>query len=79
MQAAFAFGGQMLNVGSSAVFFLTALPLLFVLIINHVITGSMKDISLITYALGSAFPLLGGVLLLIPVIEVFVPLVRLVP
>jgi hypothetical protein len=76
LQATFAFGGQMLGVGSSAIFFLSGLPLFVVLVINRAITGSTKEIALVTYALGSAFPLLGGVLLLIPVVEVFVPLVR---
>ncbi|KAF9458872.1 hypothetical protein BDZ94DRAFT_1225561 [Collybia nuda] len=74
MQAAFAFAGQMAGVGSSAVFFLSALPLLLALIINRVITGGVKNISLVTYAVGLLFPLFGGVLLLIPVVEVFVPL-----
>ncbi|KAG5638589.1 hypothetical protein H0H81_011675 [Sphagnurus paluster] len=74
LQAGAAWGVQMLGVGSAAMFFLNGLPLFIVLLLNPLFSGSTSEISLLTYALGQAFPLLGGVLLLVPVIEVFVPL-----
>lgn len=75
LQTVGAFALQMLNIGSAAVFFLSGLPLFLVLVGNRMITRSGK-ISLWTYSLGQAFPLLGGTMLLLPVLEFFVPLVR---
>ncbi|KAF8075052.1 hypothetical protein FPV67DRAFT_1475846 [Lyophyllum atratum] len=74
LQAGAAFVVQMLGVGSAAMFFLSAFPIFLVLLLNPLFTGSTSEISLLTYALGQAFPLFGGVLLLVPVVEVFVPL-----
>ncbi|KAF5379478.1 hypothetical protein D9615_006633 [Tricholomella constricta] len=74
LQAGTAWGVQMLGVGSAAIFFLSAFPIFLVLLVNPLISGGTNEISLLTYALGQALPLLGGVLLLVPVIEVFVPL-----
>ncbi|KAG5644249.1 hypothetical protein DXG03_008787 [Asterophora parasitica] len=73
-QAGLSWGVQMLGVGSAAIFFLSAFPIFLVLLVNPLISGGVNEISLLTYGLGQAFPLLGGVLLLVPVIEVFVPL-----
>ncbi|TFK34083.1 hypothetical protein BDQ12DRAFT_690347, partial [Crucibulum laeve] len=74
MQSGIAFGMQMLNVGSAALFFISALPLFFVLLINPLLSGSSKEISLATYALAQVFPLLTGTLVMLPIVEVFVPL-----
>ncbi|GLB41442.1 putative peptide hydrolase [Lyophyllum shimeji] len=65
---------QMLGIGSAAVFFLAAFPLFIALLLNPLFSGSTSEIALSTYGLGQAFPLFGGVLLLLPVVEVFVPL-----
>ena len=46
------------------------------LIINLLFVGNMKKISLWTYAIGQAMPLLTGSMLIVGVVEVFVPLVR---
>ncbi|KAG6901677.1 hypothetical protein C0995_009232 [Termitomyces sp. Mi166 len=74
LQTSSAFVVQLLGVGSAAVFFLTALPIFIATLLNPLFSGSANEIALSTYALGQAFPLFGGVLLLIPVVEVFVPL-----
>lgn len=77
LEAIAALGVQMMGIGSAAIFFLSALPLLFVLLINDLVMGKgRKEIMLLTYGLGQFFPLLGGMMLLVPVVEVFVPLVR---
>ncbi|KAG6810478.1 hypothetical protein H0H92_011713 [Tricholoma furcatifolium] len=74
LQAGVTYLLQAQGIGSAAIFFLSATPILFALFVNPVLSGSTNKISLGTYALGQAFPLFGGVLLLVPVIEVFVPL-----
>lgn len=75
MQSFFSVLIQMLGVGSAAIFYLSALPLFFSLVVNAFITGE-GDISLWTYALGQANPLFTGTLMITAVSEVFVPLVR---
>jgi hypothetical protein len=75
MQSGLAILVQLLKVGSAAMFFLSALPLFVVLLINPLFSGNIKTISLATYFLGQICPLLTGSLLTIPTIEVFVPLV----
>lgn len=75
LQSRMAFAIQMSGIGTTAVFFLLGLPLLVVMFVNPMFNGSMNQISLSMYSLGQALPLLGSILL-IPVIEVFVPLVR---
>lgn len=75
IQASLAFGVQMLNVGSAAMFFLTALPLFIVLLLNPLFAGSNKRLSLLTYGLGQVMPAVSGTLLLLGVVDVFVPLV----
>lgn len=75
LQSGSAFIIQLLNVGSAAVFFLSALPIFIAVLLNPLFSGNANEIALVTYALGQVFPLFGGVLLLLPVVEVFVPLV----
>ena len=81
LQSLSAFAIQLVGIGSAAIFFMSAFPLLFVLVGNWVLTGIRKTkgnrVSLWVYMLGQCFPLLGGTMLLIPVVEFFVPLVRL--
>lgn len=78
MQSGLAVLVQLLKIGSAAMFFLCALPLFVVLLINPLFSGNTKTISLATYFLGQILPLLTGSLLGIPTIEVFVPLVSVV-
>ena len=66
---------QLAGIGSAAIFFLSALPLFVALIINSLLVGNTKIISLWTYAIGQAMPLLTGSMLFVGVVEVFVPLV----
>ena len=66
----------MAGIGSASIFFLCALALFVALIINTLLVGNMKNISLWTYAIGQAMPLLTGSMLIVGVVEVFVPLVR---
>jgi len=75
MQSSVAFVVQMFNIGSAALFFVSALPLFFSLALNPFTVGESRQISLWTYAFGQIFPLLTGTLVIVPVIEVFVPLV----
>ncbi|KAL1744532.1 hypothetical protein HDZ31DRAFT_82588 [Schizophyllum fasciatum] len=72
LQGMAALGIQLLGVGSGALFFLTGLPLLIGYIANAVVFG--KQISLLTYAWGAAFTVYTGTLLIMPTLEVFVPL-----
>jgi hypothetical protein len=76
LQSGLALAIQMAGVGSASVFFLSGLPMLVALLINPLITGSAKTISLVAYALAQVEPLLVGTLILATVAEVFVPLVR---
>jgi hypothetical protein len=61
---------------------MSAVPLFLMLVGNRVLTmtgtgkANRKRVSLWVYALGQCFPLLGGTMLLVPVVEFFVPLVR---
>ncbi|KAJ7202713.1 hypothetical protein B0H12DRAFT_1206341 [Mycena haematopus] len=64
LQAAAAFGIQLLNVGSAAMFFISGLPIF--------LAGKFR---LWTYVLGQFLPLLTGTLITVPTVEVFVPLV----
>ncbi|KAJ7197735.1 hypothetical protein GGX14DRAFT_470744 [Mycena pura] len=75
LQSLFAFGVQLLNIGSAAVFFIDALPIVVALFVNDfVLTTRKGEMSLWTYALGSFLPLLSGTLIMVPTLEVFVPL-----
>lgn len=79
IQALIAFVVQMANIGSAAIFFLIALPLFMSLAINPLFSGTNGRLSLGTYALGQMLPALTGGLLLLGVLDVFVPLVRQIP
>ncbi|KAJ7509606.1 hypothetical protein B0H11DRAFT_1960274 [Mycena galericulata] len=75
LQSSAAFGVQMLNIGSAAMFFISALPLFGALLVNDlVLTSGAGELSLWTYALGGFLPLLTGTLIMVPTVEVFVPL-----
>lgn len=74
VQSAMAYGVQMAGVGSACLFFFSAFPIFFSLLINVMITGSTADISLFTYGLAQVEPLLIGALVLATICEVFVPL-----
>ncbi|KAF8655951.1 hypothetical protein AX16_002858 [Volvariella volvacea WC 439] len=121
MQTAVTAGLQFIGIGSAAIFFLSSLPLFFVLVgnavlsapstpssssassstkVNGVVNGNGKangatangkivngynknesenewereQMSLWNYSLGQFFPLFTGTLLIVPVLEVFVPL-----
>ncbi|KAF8806834.1 hypothetical protein BYT27DRAFT_7167035 [Phlegmacium glaucopus] len=65
---------QVAGIGSAAIFFLCALPLFVALIINSLLVGNTKNLSLWTYAIGQSLPLLTGSMLTVGVLEVFVPL-----
>ncbi|KAK7686297.1 hypothetical protein QCA50_010521 [Cerrena zonata] len=65
---------QFLNVGSSAVFFLSGAPLTLALLVNSFVTNSGDDVSLISYAIGQLVPLTVGAQMICSVLDVFVPL-----
>ena len=75
MQIFLAFVVQLAGIGSAVIFFLCALSLFMALIINLLLVGNAKNISLWSYAIGQAMPLLTGSMLIVGVVEVFVPLV----
>ncbi|KAF7356117.1 Peptide hydrolase [Mycena venus] len=76
LQTATAFGIQLFNVGSAAMFFISGLPIFVALLINNAVLTTRKgEISLWSYALGQFLPLLTGTLIMVPTVEVFVPLV----
>ena len=74
-QAGIAVVLQFANIGSAAIFFLSALPLFSALALNPFFSGPTPRLSLWTYAIGSLLPSISGVLLLLGVVDVFVPLV----
>jgi hypothetical protein len=69
-----AFVVQLCGIGSAAMFFVSALPLFFTLVLNRFI-AEKGEVSLWTYALGQLTPLLTATILFASVSEVFVPLV----
>lgn len=75
LQSSIAFSMQMFNVGSAAIFYLTALSLFFSFVLNGFITNDPGAISLWTYSFAQATPLLIGTLIMSAICEVFVPLV----
>lgn len=75
MQSFAALGIQLINIGSAALFFLNAVPVLVALLLNPLFSSNPSEISMATYFLGQIFPLLTSSLLTIPTLEVFVPLV----
>lgn len=74
LQAGLAVCVQFAGIGSAAIFFLSALPIFIALALNPLF--SKERLSLWTYALASIWPSISGTLLLLGVVEVFVPLVR---
>lgn len=66
---------QFLGVGSSALFFISGLPLFVALALNAIITKPDQDVSLWAYAIGQLIPLTTGAQMMYGVLEVFVPLV----
>ncbi|EAU90683.2 hypothetical protein CC1G_03952 [Coprinopsis cinerea okayama7 len=78
MQTFLALVIQLLNVGSAAIFFINAVPVFFaLLVVNPLFKRGGRErgeVSMVTYVVGSVFPLLTGSLLAIPTLEVFVPL-----
>ncbi|KAJ7768520.1 hypothetical protein B0H16DRAFT_1520063 [Mycena metata] len=75
LQATAALVIQLLNVGSAAAFFIAGLPIFSALLLNDVALTTRKgEISLWTYGLGQFLPLMTGTLIMIPTLEVFVPL-----
>ena len=78
VQTASALIFQWLGIGSAALFFLMAVPLFVGLALNPVLTwGKRGEISLVTYGIGSSSSVLTGAMLLLAVVEFFVPLVGL--
>jgi hypothetical protein len=75
---------QAIGIGTAGMFFLSACPLFLGLLLNrfflaadgaHSPGSKNRDISLLTYAIGQANSLFGGTLLIIGVLQFFVPLV----
>jgi hypothetical protein len=73
-QSGAAFILQILGIGSSVLFALSAFPLFVSLIVNEMV-AEKGEISLWTYAFGQTTPLITGTLLMVGVCEFFVPLV----
>jgi len=74
-----ALGIQSLGIGSAAMFFLAALPIFISLLLNPLFSSRKTlgvEFSLWTYVIGQTLPLLTGSMLLLGIVEVFVPLVR---
>ncbi|KAJ6614116.1 hypothetical protein B0H10DRAFT_2046102 [Mycena sp. CBHHK59/15] len=75
LQTTAAFAVQLLNVGSAAIFFISGLPIFCAMLLNNLVLATRKgEISLWTYALGQFLPLMTGTLIMVPTVEVFVPL-----
>ncbi|KAJ7625774.1 hypothetical protein FB45DRAFT_922289 [Roridomyces roridus] len=75
MQSAAAFVIQLFGIGSAALFFIPSLSIFVAMLVNDfVLTTRAGEVSLWTYLLGSWFTLLTGTLVLLPTLEVFVPL-----
>ncbi|KAF8624137.1 hypothetical protein AX17_007200 [Amanita inopinata Kibby_2008] len=76
VKSAAAFVLQSLGIGSAVLFFISALPLFVSLLLNPLFTRSktMGEISLVTYGIGLILPLITGTMLLVSVVEFFVPL-----
>lgn len=70
---------QFLGVGSAALFFLMAVPLFAALAVNPALTAGKSEISLVTYGIGSSSSVLTGTMLMLAVVEFFVPLVPFSP
>ena len=77
-QTGLAFGVQAIGVGSSALFFLSGLPLFFAMVLNWLVKPNSEPVSLLSYAIGQLIPLSTGAQLGYEVLNVFVPLVSLI-
>ncbi|KAK7456416.1 hypothetical protein VKT23_010664 [Stygiomarasmius scandens] len=74
IQSTLAVSIQFLGVGSASLFFISSLSLFLALLFNPLFSGSTGKVSLVTYAIGSALPLITGTMAMLPTLEVFVPL-----
>ncbi|TFK64946.1 hypothetical protein BDN72DRAFT_846164 [Pluteus cervinus] len=82
MQSSITLVLQLNGIGSAIIFFLSSFPLFLVMVGNYLLTGAGaggatagdKRVSLWVYALGQIVPLLTGTMILVSVLEVFVPL-----
>lgn len=66
---------QYIGFGSSALFFLSGMPLFIALAVNALVTKPGQEVSLWAYAIGQFIPLTTGAQMLYGVLDVFVPLV----
>ncbi len=71
-----AFVVQLAGIGSASLMWLTGLPVLVGLVVNDLVSKDAVGVSLVGYAVGGFIPLVTGTLVLLPTLEVFVPLVR---
>jgi hypothetical protein len=76
VESATAFVVQFVGIGSAVAFFVAGLPLFVSLVLNPLFSSGKGDISLVTYAIGHVFSILTGTMMILPVLEFFVPLVR---
>ncbi|KAI0078731.1 hypothetical protein K474DRAFT_1593590 [Panus rudis PR-1116 ss-1] len=65
---------QLLGIGSSAVFFLSGLPLFLAYVANTFLVRNGDEVSLWSYAIGQFVPLTTGTRMVLAVLDVFVPL-----
>ena len=66
---------QLLGIGAGGTLFLSSSPMIPALVLNSLLTNPGDDISLWSYAIGLVTPLVTGTVLLLSVLDVFVPLV----
>ena len=66
---------QLLGIGAGGTLFLSSSPMIPALVLNSFLTNPGDDISLWSYAIGLVTPLVTGTVLLLSVLDVFVPLV----
>ncbi|KAF8903001.1 hypothetical protein CPB85DRAFT_1255887 [Mucidula mucida] len=69
-----AFVVQLAGIGSASLMWLTGLPVLVGLVVNDLVSKDAVGVSLVGYAVGGFIPLVTGTLVLLPTLEVFVPL-----
>lgn len=69
-----ALGIQLIGFGSSALFFISGLPLFVALAVNSFIAKENDDVSLWTYVIGQFMPLTAGAQMVFTTLDVFVPL-----
>ena len=66
---------QLLGIGAGGTLFLSSSPMIPALVLNSFLTNPGDDISLWSYTIGLVTPLVTGTVLLLSVLDVFVPLV----